>query len=106
MFDLITAMKNNFHRDSLEIIKALHQCPSKMKAIILRAVMNFPSKARYKILFSAANLILFWVDEKSTGLSTEEVTRLMAFVRGIQDNKEWYDPNNEGIFLNYHRQSF
>ena len=75
-------------------MKSLQECSIDIKATNLRAVINSGSG---EIIFRrTGNRIRRWMDDRLTGLSSEEDLRLMAKIMKIQGHKAWYNPNNKG----------
>ena len=103
---------------ALEIIKALDGCPPHVRASNLRTLVHggvyedvsIPSARAswiehgpYEKIFSSdiADLILEWVDNKKTGLGTDEDLRLLATIMKINGNIDWYDPDDKGRWCSH-----
>ena len=58
----------------------------------LTAVMNIESEEPY--FTKIGNLMLSWVSDSET--ATDQDLRMLASIRKIQGNTEWYDPTKDG----------
>lgn len=90
----ISALQEGHVDSAICIINVLQNCPADVKAMNLRALTH--SGLQRAIFGKVGAQILQWVDEKKTGLTSEEDLCLMAKIMKYQGNTEWYDSSNEG----------
>ena len=96
---LVLGYKTSFR----EMVRALKDCSPDVKAMNLRAIMNYitfmavhePALQR-EILTISGHHIISLLGEKSCGLPIDEILRAKATIMKIQENTRWFDPRDKG----------
>ena len=79
----------------IELVKGLSQCEPDVRGMNLRTLMA-SFKFQDEILKNSFDTILYWLDERSSGLTEEEDLRLRATVMMVREDKLWFKKYHPG----------